>query len=224
MRVFIVILLLSFIELNVLAQKPFQGIIRYEMAISGTQAEHMKGMMGGGKHVWMYKGENTRQEQEMMGMKITNITDSKNGLMYVLKNDAKVAYKMDRNKAKPKADEGKEPPVEKLDEVLEIQGYKCQKYKIIAQSSMGEQQIYVWATKELKMPSTKDTSLPKDEGLHFKGIDGMPLKSVMDMMNGAIKITLTAVEVKVEKLDDELFKIPKDYKIEDFDPMKLMGK
>jgi hypothetical protein len=103
------------------------------------------------------------------------------------------------------------PRVEKKHEVIQIQGFNCQRYEVELQHKKGypSKQI-IWATKAI---SNIDRKLflkigngVNQENMLFDGIDGIPLR-VQSFFPGAVT-TLELVEIRNEKLRDTEFIIP----------------
>jgi hypothetical protein len=81
---------------------------------------------------------------------------------------------------------------------------------------------YIWAASDLKVTPSKSGS-GNMSGISFiKGIDGAPLKIVSTQEQLGTMI-ITATKVTPENLDASLFRVPEGYKVEDFDPAKMMG-
>lgn len=206
------------------AQALFQGTLTYEMKLEGEGMEAMQGMMPNAINISVLKG-NTSLEYEggmfaaMMGRMVTN---GKKGLTYMIKDSEEMIYVMD-----PKAMGGEEgepvaPQIIEEDEVLEIAGYSCKKYSIVQNTPMGEQTSYVWATDKFKMPSSEGAGGAMGGGMvNVKGLPGMPLKVKVEQ--GPMTIVLLAKSVNTTLPNKSLFKLPKGYKQEPFDPNSLMG-
>lgn len=212
------LLLLTILVLSVQVKaQNFTGTITYDFKISGPMAEQVKGMMTE-KQIVKIKGNNMRQSMkggmmaQMMG-DIIFLGDKKEA--YILQASEKKALKID---IEDKKDEGPKPKVTKLNEVVDIAGYKCQKYSIEIENEQlgGTLTEYVWATKDIQL-STPKSGLKNNNSITMEGVDGVVLKMVTDM-NGMFTLTMIATQVQKGDIPDSEFTIPKDYKIEKFDP------
>lgn len=209
-------LFISLLSLSVSAQN-FTGTITYDFKVTGPMADQVKGMMQE-KQIIKIKGNNMRQSMkggmmaQMMG-DIIFLGDKKEA--YILQASEKKALKIATDEAK---DEGAKPKVTKLNEVVDIAGYKCQKYSIEIENEQlgGTLTEYVWATKDIQV-SNPNTGLKSQNSITMEGVDGAVLKMVTDM-NGMFTLTMIATQVQKGDIPDSEFTIPKDYKIEKFDP------
>ncbi len=210
------LVLISLMSLNALAQG-FTGTITYDFKISGPMADQVKGMMQE-KQIIKIKGNNMRQSMkggmmaQMMG-DIIFLGDKKEA--YILQASEKKALRMATDEMK---DEGAKPKVTKLNEVVDIAGYKCQKYSIEIENEQlgGTLTEYVWATKDIQINNPK-SGMKTQNSITMEGVDGVVLKMVTDM-NGMFTLTMIATQVQKGDIPDSEFVIPKDYKIEKFDP------
>ncbi|GIV44092.1 MAG: hypothetical protein KatS3mg035_1215 [Bacteroidia bacterium] len=208
--------LFLFMSFNVIAQN-FTGTITYDFKITGPMADQVKGMMQE-KQILKIKGNNMRQTikggmmAQMMG-DIIFLGDKKEA--YILQSSEKKALKMEMDEMK---NEGAKPKVTKLNEVIDIAGYKCQKYSIEIENEQlgGTLTEYVWATKDIQVSNPK-SGMKTQNSITIEGVDGVVLKMVTDM-NGMFTLTMIATQVQKGDVPDSEFVIPKDYKIEKFDP------
>jgi hypothetical protein len=211
-------LILAF-SLSLNAQN-FTGTITYDIKVTGPMAEQVKGMIQE-KQIVKIKGNNMRQTvkggmmAQMMG-DIIILGDKKE--VYILQASEKKALKISTEENK---DEGPKPKIKKLDEVIDIAGYKCQKYSIEIENEQLGSTIteYVWATKDIQASSAK-TGLNKGSSITMEGIDGVVLKMVTDM-TGMFTLTMVATQIQKGDIPDSEFTIPKDYTIEKFNPASL---
>jgi len=210
-----ILVLVTLLSINVMAQT-FSGTITYDFKVSGPMADQVKGMMQE-KQIVKIKGNNMRQSMkggmmaQMMG-DIIFLGDKKEA--YILQPSEKKALKMSTDEMK---DEGPKPKVTKLNEVVDIAGYKCQKYSIeIENDQLGTLTEYVWATKDIQVNNPK-AGMKTNNSITMEGVDGVVLKMVTDM-NGMFTLTMIATQVQKGDIPDSEFTLPKDYKIEKFDP------
>jgi len=214
------ILIFSLISLSsAWAQSTFEGTIAYSFKLTGDMAEQVASFMPTGYTI-KTKGNNSLVAMEggMMAAMGTILHDGAADVTYMLDKTNKKALKMkaDKNEVEP------EVKVTKEAEVVEIAGYRCQKYKVIMTTDEGSVTQYIWAASDLKVTPSKSGS-GNMSGISFiKGIDGAPLKIVSTQEQLGTMI-ITATKVTPENLDASLFRVPEGYKVEDFDPAKMMG-
>lgn len=213
-------LLLAFvavaIALPTLAQKNFEGTIKFSLTYEDLPAEMaaMEAMLPD-EMTTIIKGDKSRLEQSMgMGMSSVTITDMKKGSGIVLMDmmGKKIAMEMTKDELekmnKKKATE-KKPEFKYTDETKEIAGYKCKK-AIIVMEGAGELEVYY----------TED--LPSGANKQFEGLKGFPLE--YKIAQGPMKIKVSATSVKTEKVDKNLFEMPDGYDKMSFEEFqKQMG-
>lgn len=206
------------------AQEQFQGTLTYGFKFMGEGVEQMEAFLPTAYTFQVRKSDMLMEiEGGMAAMMMGKILVlGKKGETYMLKDADKTAYSMNDDKKEEEAEEG-EPTVEKEDETIEILGYECQKYKVTKSTPEGEVVQYVWVTDKLAFPETKGgtASGGMGAGMAIKGIKGLPLKTMVNQ--GPMTVTLTATALQIESLDKNLFKIPKGYDKEPFNPDMFSG-
>lgn len=198
-----------------MAQKTFEGQITYSFSFEGEGFETMAALMPTAMTIDILKNETSVEMQGgLMSSMIGRVFSiSKKNKSYMIKDGEKVAYEISmENAAKP----SEVSSATKEDEVLDIQGYACQKYKVVSKTADGESVSYVWTTDKLMMPTMNGSNGSMAGMLASKGAPGTPLK-VMVIQNG-LTVVLTVTKISTTKPSKNLFKIPKGYSIE---PMKL---
>lgn len=200
-------LILAFVAIAIalpsLAQKNFEGTIKYALTYEDLPAEMaaMEAMLPD-EMITIIKGEKSRLEQSMgMGMSSVTITDMKKGSGVLLMDmmGKKMAMEMTKEefeKMDKKNASKKEPEFKYMDETKEIAGYKCKKAVVVVEGA-GEMEVYY----------TED--LPSGANKQFEGLKGFPLE--YKIAQGPMKIKVTAESVKMEKVDKKLFEIPDGY-------------
>ena len=179
--------------------------------------------------IYYFRGSDLRLEMEggmaasMMGAILIKGDEEQ---AYMLKESEKKALRMksDEDDEEDESEEDVKPEITKEDEVITIQGHKCQKYKVVMSVDDNEVTQYLWVTKDIKISKPKGAK-NNGNGMFVEGIDGFPLKKMttMDMMGMSITTVETAVEVDDSKPAKSLFEIPSDWEIEDFDPKSMFG-
>ncbi len=201
------------------AQKSLQGKITFKAELTGEGAEMARSMMPDSYEYWVGKGNilfkmNGGLAQSMLG----DILITADGNTYMIKHAEKVFYNL-KSEESPQQPQSKAEP---QDETLSILGYDCKKYKVETEVNGASSTQYAWVTDKYMIDmSPKNKLTGAAGGILIDGVKGIPLKinaSVMGMTS-----TLTATELKEEKLSKNLFKLPKGYKEDTFDPMQMLG-
>lgn len=221
-KLFLLLMLTLSVSLTSFAQQNFQGTLTYGFKFMGEGIEGMEAFLPTSYTFQVYKTSLLmKMEGGMAAMMMGNIlVNGKKGEAYMIKDAEKIAYKMPNDEEKEESDSA--PVVEMEDETIEILGYECQKYKVTTTTPEGEVVQYVWATDKLKFPEMKGgVSGGMGGSMAVKGVKGLPLKTMVNQ--GPMTVTLTATEIKVETLDKNMFKVPKGYDVEPFNPDMFGG-
>lgn len=211
---------LAFLAFTSFAQTPFQGTLKYSWKVMGEGVEQYEAMMPTG-HTLKVRGSDTRFSMEggMLSAMMGNIvSQGKKGVTYMIKDDESTAYKMKAEEAK---EEVADPVVTKEDEVIQIAGYDCQKYSVVSTVSGMEMTQYVWVNEKWTMPSGNGASSMMGGGSSIKGIKGVPMKIMVNQGPMTMVMTVSSVDLTVPAKTE--FKVPKGYKVEDFDPNMFGG-
>lgn len=218
MKQFLFIALLATCSSLAFAQKALLGKIIFKASLSGEGAEMAQSMMPDSYEYWVGKGSILFKvkgglAESMMGEILVNA----DGSAYLIKHSEKVCYILKNDgSASPQS------KAEAEDEVLDILGYACRKYKIETQANGESSTQYAWVTDKYKI-----NFMPKGDmaggagGLWINGVKGIPLKVVVSVMG--MTSTMTASELTETKIPKSAFKIPKDYEKKEFDPKSMMG-
>ena len=191
------------IALPTLAQKKFEGTIKFDLSYEDLPAEMaaMEAMLPD-EMVTVVKGEKSRLEQSMgMGMSSVTITDMKKGSGILLMDmmGKKVAMEMTKEELEKMDKNGsskKKPEFKYIDGEKEIAGFKCKKAIVVLEGA-GEMELYY------------TEGLPAGASTQFEGLKGFPLEYTI--AQGPMKIKVTASSVKQEKINSSLFEIPDGY-------------
>jgi len=207
-----------------IAQEYFEGELTYTIELSGEGADEMAAFMPE-SYSYTVKGSNLKFVMKggltaaFMGDFIFNGESNKT---YMVNHNLQVAYDIpaDENEMdtiSPKA------TVSKENEIFDILGYQCQKYKVVTQSEEGEEITqYLWTTDKIKFENIKKANqLGGNGSMAIDGVDGMPLKIVSEI--SGFTMVMTAKSINKSTVDPESFKIPSNYQIEIFDPNTFMG-
>lgn len=213
-----VALLCGALTLN--AQKLFQGTVSYDFAIEGPNTEMVAFMMPE-KMIVAYgkKGMKTYFQGGMMADLMGQIViNGKTKQTFQVKESEQTVYLMGPEDMATAEDNTPDQVTKEL-EVIEIQGYLCQKYKTVKQAEEGETVQYVWTTQALKAPDLGESGLTSMGGMAMTGgnkVPGFPMKVVSYDPSADITVTLVVSELDFTKLDKKAFDIPKGYAIEEF--------
>jgi hypothetical protein len=204
------LLLLCFIAAtNLFAQKVFEGKLTYSFKIVGEGVEAYESMMPTSMEIYSgKKGMMVKMNGGMLAAMMGEIVSTPKEA-YMLKHDEKTAYLM-----KDDEDSKNSPQVVKEDEVAEIQGFKCQKYKVTKTTAKGEQTAYIWVNSDYKFPVTGGKG--GAENMAVPGVPGIAMKTMTS--EAGMTVVLTATEFTTGKQDKKYFTIPKGYAKKDFDP------
>ncbi len=144
--------------------------------------------------VTYFKNGKSRSESEgLMGMKTVTISTDKEIIMLLDVMGNKSAIRKEISAAE------KPNKVDVTSEKKKIAGYDCQKVII---STGGDDKIVMWITKSIIGGG--------NWGGTFDKIEGAPME--FSMSNGGLNFKMTAVSVKEEKVNSNLFSIPEGYK------------
>lgn len=196
-----------------IAQKPFAGTVNFKWNIAGEGAEMMEAMMPTNLVVVFGKaGSRVTFEGGMMSAMFGEfVYNAKSDKSYMIKADEEVAYLMsdEEENAQPVSSYDKE------DEIITIQGYACQKYKMTSMSNGVESVSYVWLTNDIK-PYHSD----KGSKIGFNGVSadmGFPMKIVTSA--DGITVTMTAEKIDPTVPNKALFAVPKGYDVKPYTDM-----
>lgn len=201
------------------AQKIDEGKILYEISYPDADIPDEQMAMMPTESKLFFKDDHSRVEMKMgMGMNQVMIFDNKNKIMTMLMDmmGNKIAIKMNEDDIKKRKEkDGKEDyDIKITDETKEVAGYKCK--KAIVTGKDGSFDLYF---------TDQITYRNGDWVSEYKGIDGFPLQ--YKITQGSLTMQMTAKNINKEKVDDEKFVIPSDYKsmtMEEMQKMYSVGK
>lgn len=216
----LVLLSVTLLANQVVAQKAFEGVITYSVSVKGEGADQMKAFMPSKMEMFTKSDGNGRVKMD--GMMPQDLLILK-GNTYMMKSTEKVAYKMpDKSKL---VEKDKEPQiiVTNTGDKLTIAGYECTRYvmDIEAKGQDGAAQsigMSVWTTEKIKISDEAKSSML--QGMNAK-VPGVVLKMKLGM--GPVEMEFLATEVKAIKQDAANFAIPAGYAVKDYDPSTAGG-
>lgn len=213
-KIILTTLIMSVFMLQIMAQKTFEGTVKFAITYSELPPE-MAGYesMLPKESITKIKDGNSKTEQSTaMGTNVT-IAD-KDGNITILMNmmGQKIAIK--ENAANRKEDAQK-PVITYVDETKEIAGYKCKKAELKFEGE--ETVMVVYYTEDIKT-SVSNTQVSVD------GLKGFMMEYSIE--NQGIEMTISASSVTKEKISAAEFTVPEDYEVmtkEDFQKMMSGG-
>jgi GLPGLI family protein len=202
----VIIALVMSASYDAIAQKPFsEGKIVYEISYPDMEMDNSMAAMMPTEQLVYVKGHMSRSDFSMgMGMSSSSITNAKTGEVIALTDmmGSKSAVRIsgdDIKKAGETSKNGK-PKVTLTNETREIAGFNCKK-AVLTMESGTTLDIYYTDKITAKLSGSTD----------FKEINGFPLEYAIEQ--SGIKMKFTAKSVSAEKVADNLFAIPSDYKV-----------
>ena len=223
--------LLSFLfaavfSVGMLQAQDFNGKIVYSFDVAGEGAEQVKPFMPESMTMTFLK---TDMIMEMKGGMVAMmmgkiLVHGKKGKAYMIKDAEETIYVMSNDGGDEEEDESPKPEVKDTGEKETIAGYECSKYSITQETPEGPVTSYAWATDKIKPAKGKSEGGVSGMGMSamsVEGLPGMPLK--METAQGPMTIIFAAKEVDTSTPDKALFKLPKGYDKEDFDPSMFGG-
>jgi hypothetical protein len=202
---FFAILFITLNNFNATAQKSInEGKVVYAISYPDMDLDPQMQAMMPTESVVFFKGVYSRTDLSLgMGFSSSSIMNAKSGEVIALTDvmGSKSAMKMSAADLKKAKSENKTaaPAIELTSEVKKIAGYNCK--KAIVKS--GESALEVFYTDEISAVTAST--------IDWKEIKGFPMEYFLDQ-NG-LKMKFTAKSVTAEKVGDDLFVIPKDYKL-----------
>jgi|GEM_PF-448609 len=216
----------SLLTAGMIFAQDFNGRIKYSFTAEGEGVEQAQAFMPTSMSMTFLKQDMIMEmEGGMMAMMMGKIlVQGKKGKGYMIKDSEETIYTM----SAPEGDdddgeEMPEPKVENTGETKMIAGYECTKYAITGEGPMGEMTSYAWVTDKIKpaKPKKEGGNSMGMMGVSTKGLPGMPLR--MENPAGPMTIILEAVEVDTKTPNKKLFKLPKGYDKEEFNPAMFGG-
>lgn len=204
---------------NTFSQKTFQGTLEYKINVSGGMAEMMAGMMPE-KYVFeVLKSDYLLYMQggmvaDMMG-KILYL--DKSGTGYIIKDSEQTIYTLDLNMEQMPTTE-----IIKTEEIMEILGIECKKFRVTSQINGITAAQVVWATDKYKLPAVKNSNgINLASSFYFEGINGLPMRTEMEVEG--MTVSMEIVNMNFKKPSKNNFKIPEGYAVKPFDPNAMIG-
>jgi len=198
------------------AQKPFKGVVTYEISYPGVELDPM--MQAQLPTMMTFTMKDNMGKMEMATGMFTQgeiiDADSKTLITFIEAMGQKFKIVMDADMVAEKKSEAPKPEIEKTGDTKEIAGYKCKMATVVMTLEDGtEIETDVYYTEDLYSPAM-------DFNNEFEGIDGFPFEYMMDMGQMKMKFTVTSVSKGGVKSSD--FELPEDYKQVTEDELKSM--
>lgn len=223
MKNLLLVLMIAVSCLAATAQTKFNGTVTFAVDYKGDMVDMLRSMMPN-KQVYHYLEGNFRMETS------GGLANGQGDVLYLLKEDKTYLINSSGKKAQvmqgSKAAQNKDTDisVSELDEKISLLGYVCDKYKVVVKTKEGEITQYIWATKEIEPVKPKSSDNVSGLSAITNKIKGMPLKIEMEFEQGGMSFTMisTATAIDETRPNKNLFVIPSDYTIEDFDAKKSL--
>lgn len=197
----------------------FEGTVRYDLKYIGEAIAQFASMMPS-SYTLKLKGNKSRfsvQGGMMASLMGDVITHADKEVAYILMPQQKVAYKISTSEAENpiRKDQNIVTKVINTGEREKINGFQCEKYKVIVKTEEGEVVSHIWTSMEIaaKFPrAALQNNIPAAEGL-----EGFPVKVEQSMSQMGIQFTMNIIlsDLKEGKIADAEFSVPSDYKIEE---------
>ncbi len=185
------------------AQKTFEGTIKYKIEYNEIPDE-MAGYesMLAKEMIIKIKGNKSRTEQSTAMGTSVNIADGNKKTVTTLMNmmGNKIAIVMTEEEVNKKNNTKTTSKITYTSETKKIAGYNCK--KAIVPASNDDDKMTIYYTDKINPPKI---------GEIYKGLKGFPLQ--YEMKDQGLEMTVTATEIKKEKVADSEFIVPKDYEI-----------
>jgi GLPGLI family protein len=192
------------------AQKSIEeGKIVYEISFPENDFDEQTLAMLPTQSTMFFKGSFSRTELSMaMGMENASIYDGKSGKVTTLTNmmGNKTYMTMDDSQGQEKVEK---PEIVNTDETKTIAGYLCKK-SIMKMKDGSTMELY-----HTDKISSNMSGVPNS-----KELGGFPLEFSINQMG--FKMKFIAQSVTAEKVSDDLFKVPGDYKFVTPEDMRKM--
>jgi hypothetical protein len=223
----ILFILVLFLAVNLSFSQNFEGSIKFKMSYEGEGVDAMSAYLP--QHYIMdVKDNNIRMKIEggMMESMMGDMLVTSDMNTYIIKHDEQVAYVMTKDEVEEQVAEFDSTSYEVIDlkETEKILKYKCKKYKVVSNIAGVRSEQIVWVTDKLQVKFQASESTPASQfSLEKYGIKGMTLKTIAEINQAGMEITMTmeAVELEEKKFDENYFKVPEDYEIKSFDEFNM---
>ena len=179
-----------------------EGYIRFDVKFDNNEfSDQEKAMLPAMSEMWFRRSEMMMRMPTAMGMETKVLI--KESEMYILMDilGNRMAIKSSREEMKNNTKAGKNYKLKSIvDEKKMIAGYECK--KAIMTIDSGEEMV-LWYTDKLAV----------DGAWYYQmdGITGCPME--FSASSNGLTFKMVAVEVKGDKPEDDLFRVPGDYKV-----------
>ncbi len=198
------------------AQKPFKGVVTYEITYPGMELDPM--MQNQLPSIMTFSMKDNMGKMEMPTGMYTQgeiiDADAKTLITFIEAMGQKFQIIMDAEAVEAKKGDAPKPAIEKTGDQKEIAGYNCKMASVTMTLENGQEiETDVYYSKDIYSPAM---AFHND----FEGIDGFPFEYMMDM--GQMKMKFTVTSVKKGGVKDKDFVLPEDYKVVTEEELKNM--
>lgn len=187
---------------SVFAQKPFQGYIHYTYSVLGENADNLSQLMPESMEIFADKKNSLVRINGGMFPDIKGDIVSTPEQTFLLK-DYEKSYSIilsDSIEAKT------EVTIQPEEEVIDILGLSCRKFKITKTTETGEDISYAWINESYVLPVN---GLIRTHNMTIPGIKGIAMKTMVTEMGHTVIVRATAFTPG--KQNKDLFAIPEGY-------------
>ncbi|MDD4848935.1 MAG: DUF4412 domain-containing protein [Bacteroidales bacterium] len=195
-----IFVLMGFMALQ--AQENFEGVIIFDLKIDASELDPQTAAMMP-KETTMYLSGNricTQQKTAFTEQKVIVNANEKMFWLLLSMMGQNMAIQSTFAEALEDVDDTQMPEFTYLDEYKEIAGYKCQ--KVVMKD--GENEVVSYLTNEIKGFENMYLDNPQ-----FNKMKGFIMEAQTNTQG--LSMTMTAREVKKEKVDEAVFAIPNNY-------------
>jgi GLPGLI family protein len=184
--------------------KPFSGEINYAISFEGGTISESEKLFLPTEHILSVSGTKQHSLTKMQMGNQGEFSDSqtKNVTALIDFQGNKMAITSTPEETQKSINPIPADQIKVIEETKEIAGYKCKK----AEVTMGEDVFVVYFTDEIVVPDCNWKS-------PFAEIKGMLLEYTMPVPGTEMTMKFVAKSVKKKKISDDLFTIPKDFKV-----------
>ncbi|PID93509.1 MAG: hypothetical protein CSA95_07495 [Bacteroidetes bacterium] len=187
------------------AQKPFKGVITYQITYPGVELDPM--MQAQLPTIMTFTTKDYMGKMEMTTNLYTQgeIINAKERSMITFMEAMGKKFKiiMDAEMIREKKEEAPKPVIEKTGDTKEIAGYKCKMATVSMTLETGQEiETDVYYTDEIYSPAM-------DFNNEFEGIEGFPFEYIMDM--GQMKMKFSVMKVKKGNVKKSDFILSDEY-------------
>jgi len=215
MRNKLLILLFLLLQGNAFSEQTIQeGVATFEFSYPDAESSDVFAYKPKGIKIY-FKKDKSREEYDHLSRWVNIVDPDKKEILFMNTPNAKTAMKMTmKEKEENQALEFGIYDVKVTDETKDIAGYKCKKAIVTYKGKITgdeERTMEVWFTEQLRVTNTQ---------YFFKGINGFIMRYThvtTPDANVTFREVLTCTKVEKTTVSDDMFRIPDDCKISNWE-------